>query len=84
MACDCKANRQILELGKRYGTTSNPTRKDILKSGVWKGIQYLFLSIFAVLASPVILFIIAYKAIVKKETVVNIGNIVGLNKKKYV
>ena len=80
MACDCKANRQILELGKRYGTTSNATRKDILKSGVWTGIQYFFLGIFAILAVPVLFLIIMYKALVKKDTVIHIDKMVGLKR----
>ena len=45
MACDCKANRQIYELGLKYGRTVNATRKDIVKSGIWKTIQYIFLGI---------------------------------------
>lgn len=80
MACDCKANRQIYELGKRYGTTRNSTRKDIMKSGIWKGVQYFFLGIFSIIASPVLFFIIAYKATVKKEKVVHIDKMVGLNR----
>ena len=81
MACDCKANRQIYELGKRYGTTANASRKDILKSGVWKTIQYLFLGVFAVLASPVLFAILVYKANVKREKVIHIDKFVGLNRK---
>lgn len=81
MACDCKANRQIYELGRRYGTTATASRKDILKSGIWKGIQYLFLGVFAILASPVLFFIIAYKANVKGERVIHIDKFVGLNRR---
>lgn len=80
MACDCKANRQIFELGKRYGTSSNPTRKEIFKSGVWKSIQYIFLGLFAILASPVLFFIIFWKAAIKKERVFHIDKMIGLNK----
>lgn len=83
MACDCKANRQIYELGKRYGTTANASRKDILKSGIRKVIQYLFLGVFAVLASPVLFVILVYKANVKGEKVVHIDKMVGLNKKQH-
>ena len=82
MACDCKANRQIYELGKRYGSTVNASRKDILKSGIWKTIQYLFLGVFAVLAAPVLFCILIYKANVKGEKVVHIGKFVGLNRKQ--
>lgn len=81
MPCNCKANSQILALGKRYGTTENPTRKDILKSGVWKGIQYFFLGIFSILISPVLFIMVAYKANVKKDPVLHIDKIVGLNRK---
>lgn len=84
MGCNCKANRQIYELGLRYGRTRNATRKEIFKSGVWKWIQYLFLGIFWILASPVVFLVIAYKALVKKETVLRIDKIIGLNKEKYV
>lgn len=80
MACNCKANRAIYELGKRYGTTSNATRKDILKSGVWKVVQYFFLGLFAILAAPVLFLIVAYKAIVKKDTTIHIDKMVGLNR----
>lgn len=81
MACDCKANRQIYELGKKYGMTSNPTRKDILKAGIWRIIQYLLLGLFAVMVSPILFFIIVWKANVKKEKVLHIDKMVGLNRK---
>lgn len=80
MPCNCKANSQILALGKKYGTTVNPTRKDLLKAGIWKWIQYIFLGIFAILAAPVLFFIIIYKVAVKKENVIHIDKIVGLNR----
>ena len=80
MACDCKANRQTYELGKRYGTTVNASRKDILKSGVWKTIQYLFLGVFAILAAPVLFLIVAYKANVKNEKVIHIDKFVGIDR----
>ena len=81
MACDCKANRAIYELGKRYGTTAGPTRKDILRSGIWKGIQYFFLGIFSIIAAPILFLIVAYRASVKKDTVLHLDKIVGLNRK---
>ena len=84
MACDCKANRQIYELGLKYGRTASATRKDILKSGIWTVIQYVFLGIFAILAAPVLFLMVVYKANVKKEKVLNIGKIIGLNKERYV
>ncbi len=84
MACDCKANRQIYELGKKYGNTVSPTRKDILKSGIWTGIQYVFLAIFAVLAAPVLFLMIVYRVNVRKEKVLNIGEIIGLKKEEHV
>lgn len=84
MTCDCKANRQIYELGLKYGRTASATRKDILKSGIWVGIQYVFLGIFAIVAAPILFFMIVYRASVKKEKVFNIGKIIGLNKGKYV
>ena len=80
MACDCKANRAIYELGKRYGMTQNATRKDILKSSVWKYIQYIFLFLFAVIVSPILFMILVYKTMVKKEHVIHIDKFVGLNK----
>lgn len=81
MACDCKASRQIYELGRKYGTTVGQTRKEILKSSIWQGIQYFFLTIFAILLSPILFCVIAYRALVKKETVVHIDRMVGLNRK---
>ena len=81
MACNCKANQQILELGKRYGTTVFETRKDILKSGVWKAIQRVFLGIFAILAAPIMFFYIVYKANVKGEKIFHIDRIIGINRK---
>jgi hypothetical protein len=84
MGCNCKANRQIYELGMRYGRTANATRKDIIKSSVWKWIQYVFLTIFAILASPILFTIIAYRAIVKKDNVLHLDKFIGLNKEKYV
>lgn len=80
MGCDCKANRQIYELGRRYGTTASASRKDILKSGVWKGVQYLFLGVFAILAAPVLFCVLVYKANVKGERVIHIDKMVGLNR----
>lgn len=80
MACNCKANRAIYELGKRYGTTQNATRKDLFKAGVWKYIQYFFLGLFAIIASPILFMILVYKANVKKEKVIHIDKFVGLNK----
>ena len=82
MACDCKANKQIYELGVRYGSTVGRTRKDVLKGGVWTAVQYLFLAIFAVLASPVIFSVIAWKALVRKERVFRIDEMVGLKKNR--
>lgn len=84
MACDCKANRQIYELGKKYGNTVSASRKDILKSGVWTVIQYIFLGIFALLATPLIFLYIFYKVAIKGEKVLHIDRIIGLNKEKYV
>lgn len=84
MACDCKANKQIYELGKKYGTTSNPTRKDILKGGLWKAIQYLFLGLFAIIISPILFLMVFWKATVKKEKVLHIDKMIGLNKKQNV
>ena len=81
MACNCKANRQIYELGLKYGRTVNSTRKDLVKSGVWKGLQYFFLGIFAIVAAPVLFFIVAWKANVKKERVLHIDQMIGLNRK---
>ena len=81
MACDCKAKRQIYELGLKYGRTVNATRKDIVKSGIWKTIQYIFLGIFSILAAPVLFIIIAWKANVKKEKVLHIDQMIGLSRK---
>ena len=80
MACDCKANRQIYELGMRYGNTVGRTRKDILKGGVWKAVQYFFLALFAIIASPILFFIIFWKAAVKKERVFHIDDMIGLKR----
>ncbi len=79
MACDCKSNRQILELGRRYGTGSGPTMKDILKSGLWSGIQKVFLGIFAILAMPFIFLFVAYQGVVKGENVIHFDKIFKLN-----
>lgn len=84
MGCNCKANKQILELGMRYGRTSNATRKDILKSSIWKWIQYFFLAIFSIVVSPILFIILAYRALVKKDNVLHIDKFIGLNKEKYV
>ena len=81
MACDCKANRAIVALGKRYGTTSSATRKDIIGSWLWKGVQYVFLGLVAILTSPILFMIVAFRANVKKDTVIHLDKIVGLNRK---
>ncbi len=81
MACDCKANRAIYELGKRYGTTANATRKDILKSGIWKCIQYVFLGIFLVVALPFLFVRLIWKTVIKGDGVLHLDEMIGLSKK---
>ena len=83
MGCNCKANAQIVELGKRYGTTVKRTRKDIVKSGLWKAVQNMFLLVFAIAVTPFIFLYIFYKAGLRKESI-NLHKIFGLKKKEYV
>ena len=81
MACNCKANRQIYELGKRYGTTVNATRKDKIKSGAWVGVQHFFLGLVSIILSPVLFFIVFWKSAVKKEKVLHLDQMIGLSRK---
>ncbi len=80
MACDCKANRQIYELGRKYGLTVNKTRMDDVKGGVWEFVQRVLLFIFASIVSPVLLLIIIYKAFVRGDKAIHVDKMVGLNR----
>lgn len=84
MSCDCKANRQIYELGRRYGTTVRRTRKDMIKGGVWKAVQYFLLALFSVAAAPVLFAIVFWKHVVEGERSIHIGRMIGLKKEKNV
>ncbi len=82
MPCDCKANKQILALGRVYGRTVSRTRKDIIKDAIWRGIQYIFLAILALIFLPIIVLYLLYKVIVKKDKVVHLDKLLNNGRKQ--
>jgi hypothetical protein len=81
MACDCKAGRQIYEMGRMYGTTQRTTRRDRAKTSFRVGVQKTFLVFFAFFAAPVLFLKIVVKA-ARGEKVIHIDRMVGLNREQ--
>ena len=71
MACNCKADKQILELAKRYGTQKK-SRKAYLKGGLTTlGYSIIGLLTTIIVVIPMFLYVL-YKALFSKNKVISL------------
>lgn len=79
MACNCKANEKILELGMKYGS-GGLTRKQL----IGRGVKHLFRSILGIILviilSPIIFLYLIGKGLFSKDKTVSIKKILNLKK----
>ncbi len=78
MACNCKTNAKLIELGLRYGTGGKLTRKEILKKDL-KGILLSILSLLiTIIVLPFIVLYVVFKGLFSKNKGINFKKIFRL------
>lgn len=79
MACNCKTNQRLLELGLRYGTRGK-TRKQILGQKTGNAFRSVFGLFFTVIVSPFIFIWLVCKGLFSKDKAVHFDKIFNLKK----
>ena len=79
MACDCKANRDIIAITKKYGAKQSETNRRSLGEDIRLFMKYIGYTILGLLCVPFMVIYLLYKAIFAKDHGIHINKIFRLS-----
>ena len=80
MACNCKVNKQIDYLHKKYGHNIPVSKKTAIAFNVKEWFRNLLVGIITILFSPILLLHVLYISIFKKDKAISVKKLMSLAK----
>ena len=71
-----------MALGRRYGNTVPRTRKDAIKTGIWIGLQKIFLTILGIIFIPFAVVYLLYIGMFSKDKTIYLNKFIKANNGK--
>lgn len=78
--CNCKVNKQIDYLHKKYGHEIPVSKKTTISFNIKEWFRNLLISVVTLLLSPILLLHVLYVSIFKKDKSVSIRKLMSLTK----